>query len=144
MSPTNTAPVNPAESLIQLAAAIASGDLPDPVLRQWFAAAVDRWIEDNEPLEIALGLRGNPCLASARTIYRRAQRNLHLRRACDLCAGSSTWERAVMLAQEIEAFERRDWPWESLSSDLRRALFKARENGPLPRTPRQLSDICTP
>jgi hypothetical protein len=140
--------VNPAVSLIRLSEALASGELPALKDRRLLVGAVDRWIEQGVPLEVALGLRGMPCQASARTTYRRAQQHRHLRAAHALCEGATPWARAVALAAEIQRFYRL-WPaYRDLTepdpkmSQITRALFLARKLGELPETAQGLSNIC--
>lgn len=80
----------------------------------------------------------------------RLQRRDQLLREChELMPGTSSWARCLQLAQEIERFERR-WPalreHEALpegGSALRSLLFRARQLGTLPVSPRQLHTIVS-
>ncbi|WP_295588142.1 hypothetical protein [uncultured Lamprocystis sp.] len=140
---------NPAVALIRLSEALASGELPAFEDRRLLVGAVHRWIEQGVPLELALGLRGMPCQASARTIYRRAEQHRHLRAAHALCEGATPWARAVALAEEIHRFHRL-WPaYRDLTANpdpkmsrIVHELFMARKLGELPETARGLSNIC--
>ncbi len=142
---------NSAEALVRIAAALESGRLPPVGDRAFLACAIRRWLQEDEPIDRALGLGGGQGLRKARTTYLRECRNAALRKAHTLVDGPSAWQRSVALAAEVRHFNASIWPcWGGLDepptgfSDLRAALFEAANLGALPETPEGLHRICGP
>jgi hypothetical protein len=109
------APIEPLEMLGDLLGSLIDGRTPYATTNQWFRTGVVRALRDDLPLEQALGLvspdggRGGTLARQARML----QRDEHLRHALRLVAIDdevSTWRRCVRLAEEIERFQRADWP----------------------------------
>ena len=115
--------------------------LPLPV-RDWLLNGLGRYFAHNEDLTRALGLRlvGR---ASAATQARRARRDAALRAAARQLGGDVS-----ALAVRVRRFEIATWPrWRLLpfppaeASPLEQTLFEAFQNGPVPRSPKQLGRI---
>lgn len=136
------APVDPIAALLSLADAAASGrPVPEPVAA-WLVSGVRSYLNDREPLDVALGLRAPGWSPATRLAY--ARRNQALRAASALVDGPA------QLSREITRFESRTWPrWKGLpspparASDLDRTLDQAfRTGAPVPASARQLSRIA--
>ena len=146
----HTKQTDPCAELAELAAALAENRLPEPALAARFARAVAAWLESDVTLEHSLGLAGATGRDSARTLYRRRQRDRFLRAAFAEIQGPSPWQRCLKLAQEIATFSSHLWPvWRQNqtpppgASRLRSCLFHAAKSWELPSTARRLHDICT-
>jgi hypothetical protein len=132
------------DPLALLEAAIeAVEELPDDAVCQWLSAGLQALAEGDDPRP-AMGLA-----PIDRCRLRRATRDRWLRRACRLVEASSAWGRCRELEREIGVFISIVWPrWckqldpPAGCSELRAALFRARQHGELPSTARQLRNIC--
>ena len=112
--------------------------------------------EADNPDELAHGIealeRRCGCTVSCDALdatLRRQRRDQFLRKCHDLMPGASSWARCLRLSEEIEKFERR-WPVlrdheapPDGCSALRSYLFRARQLGALPSSPRQLHTIVS-
>jgi len=134
----DTDPIALLEAAIEAVEAV-----PDDALRQWLCAGLQALGEGADPRP-ALGLA-----PVDRCRLRRAARDRWLRHACRLMKELSDWGRCCELEGEVGRFEAIIWPrWRERpdppegASELRTALFRARQHGELPSTARQLRNIC--
>ncbi len=115
-------------------------------IAQWFDAGISKWMNNGGTLEQALGLTCAPGKRSARGQYLKHKQRQHLREAWNTLEGPPT-PRARKLSEAIKVFETRYWPaWCDRdepppgASQLRAALFRARQHGKLPAE-RQLFEL---
>ena len=123
----------------------------NPVLAQWFADGVDRFLRGDEPaLCLALGLRGAG-VDSIKLTIARERRNHHLCQAFALVNGD-----LAKLEQAISRFRRGPWRWcsrddtapdnlDGLQAELFSAFSAAAAAGlAIPASRKQLDRITTP
>jgi hypothetical protein len=138
----------------RLVLALRAGPVLDEPARALLLTAFDKYLNDGTALEVGLGISGHAGRRRARTMLLLAWRDMQLRIACGavrLAEGErdTPSARARRLLKEINQFERAQWrEWRDLteppagSSELRRALFRAKKTGlALPNSEKQIVRI---